>query len=275
MERRTFFSALGAAAAGLRVGAQARKGRLKQGVSRWCFPKWSIEELCANAARVGIQGIDLVEPADWPVVKKHGLVPSMVSGGGTIPVGFNRKENHDKLVEELRTNITRAAAEGVPNVITFSGNRQGLPDQEGLLNCVAGLERIKGFAEEKGVTICMELLNSKVNHKDYQCDHTAWGAEVCKRVNSPRVKLLYDIYHMQIMEGDIIRTIRENIQYIGHFHTAGNPGRNEIDGTQELNYRAIAQAVADLGFTGFFSHEFVPKRDPLQSLREAVEICEV
>ncbi|MGA2328399.1 MAG: sugar phosphate isomerase/epimerase family protein [Bryobacteraceae bacterium] len=275
MERRTFFSALGAAAAGLQAGAQPRKGRLKQGVARWSFSKWSIEELCANAALVGIQGIDLVEPADWPVVKKHGLVPSMVSGGGTIPVGLNRKENHEKLVEGLRAAITRAAAEGIPNVITFSGNRQGLPDQEGLENCVAGLERIKGFAEEKGVTICMELLNSKVNHKDYQCDHTAWGAEVCRRVNSPRVKLLYDIYHMQIMEGDIIRTIRENIQYIGHFHTAGNPGRNEIDGTQELNYRAIAQAVADLGFTGFFSHEFVPKRDPLQSLREAVEICTV
>jgi len=260
---------------GLAAGAQARKGRLKQGVARWCFSKWSIEELCANAARVGIQGIDLVEPADWPVVKKHGLVPSMVSGGGSIPVGFNRKENHDKLIEGLRANITLAAAEGVPNVITFSGNRQGLSDQEGLLNCVAGLERIKGLAEEKGVTVCMELLNSKVNHKDYQCDHTAWGAEVCRRVNSPRVKLLYDIYHMQIMEGDIIRTIRENIQCIGHFHTGGNPGRNEIDGTQELNYRAIAQAVAELGFTGFFSHEFVPKRDPFQSLREAVEICEV
>ncbi|MGC9973086.1 MAG: TIM barrel protein [Bryobacteraceae bacterium] len=275
MQRRTFFSTLGAGAMGLAAGAQARKGRLKQGVARWCFSKWSIEELCANAARVGIQGIDLVEPADWPVVKKHGLVPSMVSGGGSIPVGFNRKENHDKLIEGLRANITLAAAEGVPNVITFSGNRQGLSDQEGLLNCVAGLERIKGLAEEKGVTVCMELLNSKVNHKDYQCDHTAWGAEVCRRVNSPRVKLLYDIYHMQIMEGDIIRTIRENIQCIGHFHTGGNPGRNEIDGTQELNYRAIAQAVAELGFTGFFSHEFVPKRDPFQSLREAVEICEV
>jgi hydroxypyruvate isomerase len=260
---------------GLAAGAQARKGRLKQGVARWCFSKWSIEELCANAARVGLQGIDLTEPADWPVLKKHGLAPSIVSSGGTIPVGFNRKENHDKLIEGLRASIALAAAEGIPNVIVFSGNRQGLSDQEGLENCVAGLERIKGLAEEKGVTVCMELLNSKVNHKDYQCDHTAWGAEMCKRVNSPRVKLLYDIYHMQIMEGDIIRTIRENIRYIGHFHTGGNPGRNEIDGTQELNYRAIAQAVADLGFTGFFSHEFVPKRDPLQSLREAVEICEV
>jgi hydroxypyruvate isomerase len=275
MERRTFFAALGAGAASLGAGAQVRRGRLKQGVSRWCFRKWSIEELCANAARLGILGIDLVDPEDWPVVKKHGLVPSMVPGAGTIPAGFNRKENHDRLIAELRVNIARAAEQGVPNVITFSGNRQGLSDQEGLENCVAGLERIKGFAEEKGVTVCMELLNSKVNHKDYQCDHTAWGAEVCRRVNSPRVKLLYDIYHMQVMEGDVIRTIRENIQYIAHFHTAGNPGRNEIDETQELNYRAIAQAIADLNFTGFLSHEFVPRRDPLESLKQAAEICTV
>jgi hydroxypyruvate isomerase len=275
MDRRSFLSATAAGAVGLRASEPPRAGRLKQGVSRWCFRSWSIEELCANAKRLGMQGIDLVEPEDWPVIRKHGLVPSMVPGAGTIPVGFNRRENHNRLVEEMRVNIERAAAAGLPNVITFSGNRGGLSDDEGLANCVAGLDRVKGFAEEKGVTICMELLNSKVSHKDYQCDHTAWGAELCRRVNSPRVKLLYDIFHMQVMEGDIIRTIRENIQYIAHFHTAGVPGRNEIDATQELNYRAIAQAVADRGFTGFFSHEFVPKRDPLESLKQAVEICGV
>jgi hydroxypyruvate isomerase len=244
-------------------------------VARWCFGKWSVEELAQECARLGMKGIDLIGPADWPVVRKYGLAPSMVTGGGTIADGLNRKENHDKIEQQMRENITQAAAAGVPNVITFSGNRRGLSDAEGLDNCVLGLSRVKAIAEDKGVTICLELLNSKVNHKDYQCDHTAWGAEVIKRVGSPRVKLLYDIYHMQIMEGDIIRTIRENIQHIGHFHTGGNPGRNEIGETQELNYRAIAQAVADLKFTGFFVHEFVPAGDPRRALEQAVEICEV
>jgi len=175
----------------------------------------------------------------------------------------------------LRENIERAAAAGVPNVITFSGNRRGLPDEEGLENCVLGLNRVKALAEDKGVTVCLELLNSKVDHKDYQADHTAWGVEVVRRVNSPRVKLIYDIYHMQVMEGDVIRTLRNHIQWIAHIHTGGNPGRNEIDETQELNYRAIARAIADLGFQGFLAHEFVPRRDPLESLRQAVEICTV
>jgi len=271
MVRRTFLSM----PAVLAADVPAARGRLKQGVSRWCYGKWSLDELCANAQRLGIQGIDLVEPADWPTIRKYGLTPSMVTGGGTIPDGLNRKENHDQIVRDMCANIERAAAAGVPNVITFSGNRRGLSDEQGLENCAAGLNLVKAFAEEKGVTISMELLNSKVNHKDHQCDHTAWGVELCRRVNSPRVKLLYDIYHMQIMEGDVIRTIRENIRWIAHFHTGGNPGRGEIDGTQELNYRAIAQAVADLGFTGFFSHEFTPKRDPLESLKQAVEICTV
>lgn len=282
MQRRTFLSSIGVGAAGAAALSAAQTqtaatgGRLKQGVARWCFQKWSLDELCGNAAKIGIRGIDLVGPEDWPVVKKHGLVPSMMMpGGGTIPDGLNRKENHDKIEQQLRDGIGKAAAAGVPNIITFSGNRRGLPDQEGIENCVLGLNRIKAFAEEKGVTVCVELLNSKVDHKDYQCDHTAWGAEVCKRVNSPRVKLLYDIYHMDIMEGDLIRTIRNNIQWIGHFHTGGNPGRNEIDNTQETNYHAVAQAIADLKFDGFFSHEFIPKRDPLTSLREAVEICTV
>ncbi len=277
MHRRTFLSAVGISAAGLSGSQQApvRKGRLKQGVARWCFNKWSLDELCANAAKLGIEGIDLVGPADWPVLKKYGLVASMAPGGGSIADGLNRKEFHDKIIADMRDNIAKAAEAGVPNVITFSGNRRGMSDEEGLENCVLGLNRIKAYAEEKGVTVNLELLNSKVNHKDYMCDHTAWGVEVCKRVNSPRVKLLYDIYHMQIMEGDIIRTIRDNFQWIGHFHTGGNPGRNEIDESQELNYRAIAQAIADLNYTGFFSHEFTPKRDPLESLRQAVAICAV
>ena len=272
LRRRTFLSTVGVAAM---APAPPAKGRLKQGVARWCY-KWGLDELCANAAKLGIQGIDLVGPEDWPTVKKYGLVPSMMMpGGGTIPEGFNRKENHAKILEQLRDGITKAAAAGAPNIITFSGNRRGLSDDVGLENCVLGLNQIKSFAEDKGVTVCLELLNSKVNHKDYQCDHTGWGAEVVRRVNSPRVKLLYDIYHMQIMEGDIIRTIRDNLQYIGHFHTAGNPGRHEIDDRQELNYRAIAQAIVDAGYTGYFAHEYSPTREPLKSLDEAITTCDV
>ena len=253
-----------------------RKGRIKQSVSRWCYQQIPLDELCAKSAQMGLRAVDLLNPEEYEVPGRYGLICSMgYAGGGEIDSAMNRVENHAKIEEGFRKYIPLAAKAGVPNVITFSGTRKGMSDDEGAKNTIAGLNRVKKIAEDHGVTICMELLNSKVDHKDYMCDHIAWGVRVAEAVNSPRVKLLYDIYHMQIMEGDIIRTIRENIQYIGHFHTGGNPGRNEIDGTQELNYRAIAQAVADLGFTGFFSHEFVPKRDPLQSLREAVEICEV
>jgi hydroxypyruvate isomerase len=190
-------------------------------------------------------------------------------------VGWNRKENHDKLEKDMRENIAKAAAAKLPNVITFSGNRKGLPDDEGRDNCILGLNRVKKVAEDAGVTICLELLNSKVDHKDYQCDHTKWGVEVAKAVGSPRVKLLYDIYHMQIMEGDVIRTIRDNIQYIGHFHTGGVPGRHELDETQELQWRTIAQAIADLKFEGYFAHEFVPAKDPIASLKSAITLCTV
>ncbi len=274
MTRRTVFQVAGAAA--LAATAQAADGRIKQSVSRWCYKKYSLDALCTEAARIGLKGIDLVEPDEWPTIQKHGLTPSMTTGGGTIPNGFNRVENHDKLIAELQTNITRAAENKVPNVITFSGNRAGLSDSEGIENCIRGLNRIKKFAEDKGINVCMELLNSKVDHKDYQCDHTAWGVAVVKKVDSPRVKLLYDIYHMQIMEGDIIRTIRDNFAYLGHFHTGGVPGRHEIDGTQELNWRAVATAIADLGFKGFMAHEFVPvAKDPIKSLEQAYEICKV
>lgn len=283
LTRRDLILGAGAAVPAAILGARslraaeptAPKGRIKQSVSRWCYGKWSLDELAQNAKKIGLVGIDLVGKADWPTVQKHGLVPTMAPGAGSIPNGFNRVENHPKLIEEMKGNIELAAANNVPNVITFSGNRKGLPDDVGIENCVKGLKQVVGFAEEKKVTICMELLNSKVDHADYQCDHTAWGAEIVRQVGSPRFLLLYDIYHLQIMEGDVIRTIRQHIKAIGHFHTGGNPGRNEIDETQELNYPAIMRAIADLGFEGYVAHEFVPKRDPYASLEQAFRICDV
>ncbi|HJQ22048.1 MAG TPA: TIM barrel protein [Gemmatimonadaceae bacterium] len=250
-------------------------GRLKLSVSRWCYGSIALDDLCSAAKGMGYRAIDLLDEPDWPVVQRHGLTCAMANGFGTIPVGFNRVEQHDKLVADGERLIPKAAAAGVPNIVCFSGNRGGLSDAEGIANCVKGLRRLAPTAERHGVTLCLELLNSKVDHKDYQCDHTSWGVEVIKGVASPRVKLLYDIYHMQIMEGDVIRTIRDNFQHIAHFHTGGVPGRNEIDDTQELNYRAVMTAIADLGFTGFVAQEFVPKRDPLTSLREAFDICNV
>ncbi len=247
----------------------------KQAVARWCYQSIPLDDFVISIAEMGIKGVDLVGPEDWPTLKKHGLVCSITAGGGTIADGLNRKENHEKIEREMAQNIPRAAAAGVPNVITFSGNRRGLSDQEGIENCVIGLNRVKGMAETHGVTICLELLNSKVDHKDYQCDHTVWGAEVVRRVNSPRVRLLYDIYHMQIMEGDIIATIRANREWIGHYHTGGVPGRHEIGSGQELYYPAIMRAIAATGFAGFVAHEFVPTGDPLTSLREAIKLCTV
>lgn len=279
MNRRSALKATGASMIALGAYGQAdgslANGRLKQSVCQWCYSKISLDDLCRAAADMGLKGVDLVKPADWPTVKKYGLVPSMVYSAGTIPDGWNRVENHDRLVKEMQEGITRAAAAKLPNVITFSGNRRGLSDQQGIENCITGLRRVSKMAEDAGVTINLELLNSKVNHPDYQCDHTAWGVAVMKGVDSPRVKLLYDIYHMQIMEGDIIRTIRDNIHYIGHFHTGGVPGRHELDDTQELQWRTIAKAIADLNFTGYFAHEFIPTRDPLTSLREAAVLCNV
>ncbi len=263
----------------LELQAQA-KGRLKQGVTRGVFAReMSLEDCCREAARLGIRGFDLLGPADWPLLKKYNLTPSMYppGPGGTIPDALNRTENHARLEKSLRAAIDEAAANGVPNIITFSGNRRGMDDRAGADNCVLFLDTIKAQAEDKGVTICMELLNSKVNHKDYMFDHMAWGVEVVKRVNSPRVKILYDIYHAQIMDGDVVRTIREDVQWIGHFHTGGNPGRHEIDETQELNYRFVARAIADLRFTGFVSHEYSPSagHDAIRELERAIEICTV
>jgi hydroxypyruvate isomerase len=257
-------------------GAPAKlRGRIKQAVCRWCYNKTSLDTLAKEAAAMGIKGVDLIGPEDWPTVQKYGLTPTMVTGGGTIPDGLNRLENHDKIVKEFEQNIPRAAKAGVPNVITFSGNKRGMDERQAIENCITGLNRVKKLAEEHGVTICLEYLNSKVDHKDYQFDHMSFGTEVIKRVNSPRVKILYDIYHAQIMEGDVIRTIKNNIQHIGHFHTGGVPGRHEIDETQELYYPAIVKAIIETGYTGYMAHEFVPVREALKSLSEAVKLCDV
>jgi len=286
MRRREFLSGLAVPAALAQTSnpqpaasPAPRKGRIKQGVTRGVFARnMSMEDCCREAARLGIQGFDLIGPADWPLLKKYGLTPSMYPGGpgGAIPDALNRKENHERLEKSIRAAIDESAAAGAPNVITFSGNRRGMNDQEGADNCVAFLNKVKAQAEDKGVTICMEYLNSKVNHKDYMFDHYYWGVDVMKRVNSPRVKILFDIYHAQIMDGDIVRNIRDNFQYIAHFHTGGNPGRHDIDESQELNYRFVAQAIAELGYTGFISHEYspAPGHDPIATLQKAIEICD-
>jgi hydroxypyruvate isomerase len=280
MRRRDFLPALVAPAALAQTPPPVpRKGRIKQGVTRGVFARGaSMEDCCREAAQAGIKGFDLIGPQDWPTLKKYGLTPSMYppGPGGTIPVALNRKENHERLEASMHAALDESAANGVPNVITFSGNRMGMDDREGADNCVAFLNKIKGNAEDKSVTVCMEYLNSKVNHKDYMFDHIAWGVDVMKRVNSPRVKILFDIYHAQIMDGDIVRNIRDNFQWIGHFHTGGNPGRHDIDESQELNYRFIAQAIADLNYTGFISHEYSPAQghDPIATLNKAIEICD-
>ncbi len=277
MTRRDVFSA---AASSLALATaqevKPRKGRLKQCVTRGIFGRGAqLEDMCRNAAKMGVVGFDLIGPADFPLLKKYGLVPTMVPGAMTLTGGCNRLEDHSAVEKAMRELIDQAAAVKAPNVIALSGNRRGLSDEKGADNVVAFLNSVKAQAEDKGVTICLELLNSKVNHPDYQCDRTAWGVEVCKRVASTRVKLLYDIYHMQIMEGDIIRTIKANLQWIAHFHTAGNPGRHEMDDTQEMNYKGIAKAIADSPFQGYVAHEYSPTRDPLQSLEETLGMFEV
>jgi hydroxypyruvate isomerase len=281
--RRHFLTSLGGATAfsivtGLaRVArAEPRKGRIKQCVCLGVFRNsLDMDGKCREAARLGAYGIDLVGPNEFARLKQHGLIPSMVPGGSGIKDGINDKKNHAEIDRRMREAIKAAAAAGAPNVIVMAGDRKGLTDQEGMDNCLEFLNNIKALAEEQNVTLCMELLNSKVNHPGYMCDHTAWGVELCKRVNSPRVKLLYDIYHMQIMEGDVIRTIKENIKYIGHFHTAGNPGRHEFDETQELYYPAICKAIADTGYQGYLAHEYSPTKEPLETLDKMMKLCEV
>ncbi len=272
-------------AAGLALATLPRTGFAAQAapatgfhhsVCKWCYKDIPLAELAAAVKEFGIESVELLNPEDWPVVQKLGLTCAMANGTTTIPKGFNRLEHHAAYVPSMIERIKLCADAGIPNVIVFSGNRDGMPDEQGMENCAIGLKQLMGEAEKRGVTVCMELLNSKVNHKDYMCDRTPWGVELTKRVGSERFKLLYDIYHMQIMEGDVIRTIQDSHAYIGHYHTAGNPGRNEIDDTQELNYPAIMRAIKASGFTGFVAQEFVPKRKPpLDSLKAAVKICTV
>jgi hydroxypyruvate isomerase len=257
------------------AGAGPLKARLKQSVCRWCYGGMSVDDLCKNAAAIGLKSVELLGEKEWSIPAKYGLTCAMANGPTTIPEGFNRAENHDGLVKESERLLPLVKEAGLPNMIVFSGNRRGMSDADGIKNCVAGLKRITPLAEKLGVTICMELLNSKVDHKDYQCDHTPWGVEVVKRVGSPRFRLLYDIYHMQIMEGDVIRTIRDNFEHIAHYHTGGVPGRHEIDETQELTYAAVCRAIVEKGFTGYLAQEFIPSRDPMTSLRAAAALCDV
>jgi hydroxypyruvate isomerase len=254
----------------------ARKGRIHQSVARWCYPKSSLEELCAYAAQIGLVGVDLLQPEEYEVPARYGLVCTMgYAGGGEINKGLNRAENYAVIEAGLRKYIPQAAKAGVPNVITFSGLRDGLSDEDGARTTIAALRRLRSIAEDHGVTLCMELLNSKVNHPGYMCDHTAWGVRVMEEVDSPRVKLLYDIYHMQIMEGDLIATIQANSKWIAHFHTGGVPGRHELNDTQEVNWVGVMRGILATGFTGYVAHEFVPTGDPFASLRAAADVCDV
>jgi hydroxypyruvate isomerase len=252
------------------------KGRIKQSVSKWCFGKIPMDAFCKEAKAMGLVGVDLLSEGDWSAVLDAGLLPTMANGPGGIKVGWNDPKNHEELIAKSEELLPKVAEAGLPNMIVFSGNRNGMPDKEGLRNCARGLRNILPLAEQLGVVVHMELLNSKRSHEDYMCDHTAWGAELCEKLGTDSFKLLYDIFHMQIMEGDVIDTLRENIQYIGHIHTGGVPGRHEIDGSQELNYKRICEAIAELDFKGYVAHEFVPAaKDPLNSLREAVALCDV
>jgi len=286
VSRRTMLKAVASEAAAVTLASSlslakdehpiARKGRIRQSVSRWCYKEIPLDDLCAKGAQMGLKAIDLLNEDEWEVPARYGLICSMgYGGGGEIARAMNRLENHAAIEEAFRKSIPHAAKSHVANVITFSGNRAGMSDEEGAKNSIIGLNRVKKIAEDHGVTICLELLNSKIDHNDYMADHTAWGVRVMREVNSPRVKLLYDAYHMQIMEGDLIRTITENIEWIGHFHTGGVPGRHELDNTQEVRWDGLMRAIAATSFAGYVAHEFIPTRDPLTSLREAVDLCDV
>jgi hydroxypyruvate isomerase len=264
------------AAAPLFAADEPRKvnDNIKQSVCAWCY-KMTPEKLAEEAKTIGYRSVELLSPEQIKKVKAVGLTCAVMRSACPIGDGLNRKDNHDKIVKQLEADIEFAVAENIPNVLCMSGNRKGMADDEGMDNCAAGLKRVMKFAEEKKITVLMEGLNSKVDHKDYMYDKTKWGVELCKKVGSDRFKLLFDIYHMQIMEGDVIRTIRDNKEYIGHYHTGGNPGRHEIDETQELNYPAIVKAILATGFKGYLSQEFLPQREPIASLAQGFRICDV
>lgn len=250
---------------------------IKHSVCRWCYNSIPLEVLCEAAQEIGIRSIEIVGPKDWPTLKAHNLECGLATDSfASIPNGWNDPSLHARLQEQYKGLIKAAADQGIPNVIVFSGNRKGMKDDVGLENCAIGLEPVIKFAEEAGILVVMELLNSKVNHEDYMCDLTPWGVELVEKMGSPQFKLLYDIYHMQIMEGDVIATIRDNHQHFGHYHTGGVPGRHEIDESQELYYPAIVKAIRDTGFEGYLAQEFVPAReDKIASLKQGVEICTV
>jgi hydroxypyruvate isomerase len=285
LSRRSALASVAAVTAALshRLSAAdaAAKTRINHSVCKWCYPKIALADLCQAAKAIGLVSIELLDPPDFATVKQHNLHCAMVSfphknGIGRIEKAFNRLEHHDTLVEIYTERLQQCADAGFKQLICFSGNRAGLDDETGLKNCATGLKRILPLAEKHGITLVMELLNSRVNHKDYQCDKSAWGIALCKAIGSERFKLLYDIYHMQIMEGDVIATIRRDHQYFAHYHTGGVPGRNEIDDTQELNYPAIMRAIVATGYKGHVGQEFIPKRpDALASLKQGVKICDV
>ncbi|MGB2808281.1 MAG: TIM barrel protein [Sedimentisphaerales bacterium] len=258
-------------------GKVVQQGRIKQSVCGGCLRKarMDAEQRASLLTKMGVVGRDLVGRNDWPLLKKHGLVATMVSGAGSIRKGLNDKSMHSKFLDDFKNNIKAAAEYKWPNVICMAGDRKGISDEEGMDNCHTILKEAVKIAEDHEVTICMELLNSRVNHPGYMCDKSAWGFELCRRVDSPRFKMLYDIYHMQIMEGDLIATIRKNIKYIGHFHTAGVPGRHELDENQEIYYPAVMRAIVEAGYIGYVAHEYTPIHDPVKSLIQAVKTCDV
>lgn len=277
----TLLNGIGVPAFAAEAEASRRlKGNIRHAVARWTFDFLPLEELCVVAGQLGISAIDLVGPEEWPILKRHGLDSSMCNGAElSLEDGWGDDRFHSALVERYLHHIDLVSEAGYTNLICFSGNTRGMDPEQGLDNAEAGLKRILGSAENKGVVLQMELLNSKIDHPDYLCDNSAWGVELCRRLDSPSFKLLYDIYHMQISEGDIIRTIRNNHQYFGHYHTAGVPGRHEIDDGQELNYPAICRAIRDTGFQGYLAQEFLPKREDsqakIESLRAAIRLCDV
>tara|TARA_Y100000389_G_scaffold199282_1_gene237380 strand:- start:1490 stop:2377 length:888 start_codon:yes stop_codon:yes gene_type:complete len=289
MQRRDLIKTLAASASTVFIGSTGftkqeanevssqLKGNINHSVCQWCYPDLSLEELCVIAKEFGLIGIDLIGPEGWDTLKKYGLESTMCNGAEiSLTEGFNDPKYHPLLVDNYTKLIKQVAQAGFTNLICFSGNKRGMDDETGLENCVSGLQKILPLAEKLGVMIQMELFNSKINHPDYMCDNTRWGIELCKRLDSPNFKLLYDIYHMQISEGDIIRTITDDHQYFGHYHTAGVPGRNEIDETQELFYPAIIKAIVDTGYKGVVAQEFIPKNDkPLESLKKSILICDV